>query len=146
MLRTERQTLTGFQLLFFLLGVFVRTRLFLQPLIQIDTKLSSYTDIRLIELNGFVRRLVQLIDSHTVGINESGIIHGNIVFAFLRIGGSNRVVDLRSQEEVITAELSTEHDRHAYLHQMTHFRHAVEEIVVLRIVSQVGTLCIESID
>ena len=63
MLATKRQPLTGFHLLLFLLGIFVRTRLFLQPFVQVDTELSGYAQVRLAELNRFVGLAIQLIDA-----------------------------------------------------------------------------------
>ena len=54
-------------------------------------------------------------------------------------------MDLRTDEEIVTAELCTEHHRYTYLQQVTHFRHSVEEIVVLGVVGQIGTLSLESV-
>ena len=141
-LAAEGQTLTRFYFGFLCL----RIRLFLQPLIEVQTDLGSYADIRLGEYHFLFRHAVEVIDTHSVRINQSRVVDNDIVLAFLAVTHRQTIMYFGANEEIIAAELRTEHQRNADLQHVTHLAQVVEIIIVgCTGIGLVNTLGIESV-
>ena len=117
----------------------------LQPLVKIQTDLGSYADIRLAEDHLLISLTIEIEDTHTVWIDVCRIIDGNIVLSLMAVTHRQTVMYFSSQEEVVTAELRTEHHRNADLQHVTRLAQVIKEISVRRAVGTIQTRCLETI-
>ena len=85
------------------------------------------------------------MDTHAVGLKECRIIDGDIIQTFLAVAHRQLVVQFGSQEEVIAAELGTEHNGDTEAEHVTLLYHLVKQVVIFSSVGQVNTGCLEAV-
>ena len=134
-LASERQSLARFDL-----GVLLRIRFFLQPIIEVDTDLGCQTDVRLFECDLGVGLTVDLVNTHTVRLYQRRVIYYDVVFALLAVTHRQVIVYFGSQEEIELLELRTEHDRNADAQHVTALYQVVKQIAVRCAVREVRTV------
>ena len=85
------------------------------------------------------------MDTHTIGFEQSRVVHNDIIQSFLFVAQRETVVYFGTQEEIISAELCTEHYRHTDLEHVSRLGQFVKQIIVRRAVGQILAFCLETI-